>query len=116
MQAFLMQMETQGWRCRVQEGWIHLDASVPAPTCEIPANLAGACGCCISILQRHSAENGPAEDLIRRLAKAADAGPMVFAKECEWLHGELAQMLRLHQLVPGALLPYLCCGAAMCSQ
>ena len=111
VQNFLARMEKMGWRHEMRHGWICLDAPVPAPDAFIPGNLTGECGCCISILLRHPAD-GPAEAFIREAVKAADAGLQPFERACARLHRTLAEMLREHRLLPGALLPYLCCAHA----
>lgn len=105
--AFRQQMADLGWHTDLRNGWLILDAPVPAPEYAIPKDLTGECGCCISLLLRHP-DNAPAEDFIRAVAKAADAGKQPFEKLCAQLHGELAARLRQHHPLPGALLPYLC--------
>lgn len=105
--AFIADMTRMGWTVTQVSGWLMLDAPVPVPVYSIPASLKGACGCCISILQRH-AETAPAEDCIRAVVKAADAGKQPFERLCSQLHGEFAARLRRHEALPGGLLPYLC--------
>ncbi len=105
--GFVEEMVAQGWTVRALNGWLTLDAAVPVPEYALPAAMMGACGCCILLLLRHR-EDGPAQDAIRAVAKAADAGRLPFERLCEQLHGEFAVRLRLHQPLPGALLPYLC--------
>lgn len=105
--AFRVELENQGWRIFERNGWLTLDAPVPTPTCHVPADLAGECGCCISLLLRHP-DNAPAADHIRAAVKAADAGRQPFERLCAQLHGEFAARLRNHQPLPGALLPCLC--------
>lgn len=105
--AFCAQLEAQGWRCGMHNGWLTLDADIPAPDAAIPDLLAGECGCCISLLLRHP-ENAPAEEYIRAVVKAADAGRQPFDRLCIQLHAEFAVRLRICEALPGALLPYLC--------
>ena len=105
--AFVQTMAAQGWRTRLHNGWLLLDAPVPVPEAEMPRQLAGECGCCISLLARHP-DDGPAEAAIRALVKAADAGRAYVERLCGQLHGELAVSLRRRSPLPGALLPYLC--------
>lgn len=107
VEVFRTEMQRQGWRLGEQKGWLTLDAPVPPPDMTVPDGLAGECGCCISLLLRHP-EEAPAEDCIRRVAKAADAGRMPFERLCTQLHGEFAVRLRRQEPLPGALLPYLC--------
>ena len=107
IRAFAAHMEACGWTVREQNGWLTLDAPVPVPETVIPADLAGACGCCISLLLRHR-EEAPAEEYIRAVAKAAEAGKLPFERLCTQLHGAFAVRLREHQALPVGLLPYLC--------
>ena len=106
--AFCGALEAQGWTVREDGGWLTLDASVPLPAeCVVPAELTGPCGCCISLLLRHP-DNAPAQDFIRAVVKAAEAGKMPFERLCGQLHAEFAARLRRHEALPGALLAYLC--------
>lgn len=107
VRAFMADMELRGWTVRERNSWLMLDASVPVPGYEIPAELAGECGCCISLLLRHQ-DHAPATDFIRAVVKAVDAGKQPFEHLCGQLHGEFAARLRRHEVLPGALLPYLC--------
>ena len=107
VQAFCARMNALGWKTRQQSGWILLDAPVPAPAEAVPASLEGECGCCISLLLRHREEQTAAE-YIRAVVKAAEAGKQPFDRLCGQLHAEFAVRLRLHEPLPGALLPYLC--------
>lgn len=107
VQGFIADMERRGWTLHERNGWLLLDAAVPAPEYAVPTATAGECGCCISLLLRHP-ENAPAEDHIRAVVKAADAGKQPFERLCGQLHGAFAAQLRQHQLLPGKLLPYLC--------
>lgn len=105
--AFTACMTALGWRVwSAANGWLLMDAPVPTPDttgCVLPE---GECGCCVSLLLRH-AEGGDAADMIRAVVKAAEAGYLPFERLCGQLHGQLAAMLRLHQPLPAALLPYL---------
>ena len=106
VQRFMAVLTARGWRIRVAEnGWLLLDTEVPVPAmCTVSA--AGECACCLSILQRHP-ENGAAENMLRAVVKAAEAGRQPFERLCGQLHAELAAMLRRHEPLPGALIPYL---------
>ena len=107
VEAFRAEMTAFGWRTAFHNGWLTLDADIPAPEYTIPATLTGECGCCISLLLRH-AEDAPVEMYIREVVKAEDAGRQPLEKWCVQLHGDLAERLRKKQPLPGALLPYLC--------
>ncbi len=107
VRAFREAVACLGWKTIEHNGWLLLDAPIPAPAVTVPASLQGACGCCISLLIRHP-DAAPAEDLIRASAKAVEAGRQAAERFCTRLHGELAARLRMHQPLPGALLPYLC--------
>lgn len=107
LDAFCCEMARRGWRCMPCDGWLLLDAPVPAPDAYVPAVLSGACGCCISLLLRHP-DQGNATEIIRRVVKAADAGRIPFERLCGQLHAEFAARLRCGLPLPGALLPYLC--------
>lgn len=107
LMAFCREMACLGWRCVPNNGWLLLDAPVPAPDALPPAVPDGACGCCISLLLRHPDHADASED-IRRVVKAADAGSLPFERLCKQLHGEFAIRLRQGKPLPGALLPYLC--------
>ena len=61
----------------------------------------------MSLLLRHP-DAAPAEDFIRAVVKAADAGRQPFERLCGQLHAAFAERLRRHEKLPGALLPYLC--------
>lgn len=104
---FCARMESLGWTTCQQNGWILLDVPVPAPQTAVPGELKGECGCCISLLLRHP-EDAPAQEQIRAVVKAADAGRQPFERLCSSLHADFAARLRRHQPLPGALLPYLC--------
>ncbi len=112
IQGFIADIDKRGWRVSERNGWLLLDAAVPAPEYVVPTAPAGECGCCISLLLRHK-DDAPAEDYIRAVVKAADAGRQPFERLCEQLHGEFAEQLRQHQPLPGKLLPYLCCAYEM---
>ena len=105
--AFITELTRNRWTISTRNGWLTLDAPVPVPTYTVPDTLAGACGCCISLLLRHQ-EEAPAADFIRAVVKAADAGKLPFERLCSQLHGEFAARLRQHEALPGALLPHLC--------
>lgn len=105
--TFIADMEQRGWTVVERNGWLLLDTAVPTPEYAVPTAPAGECGCCISLLLRHM-EDAPAEDHIRAVVKAADAGKQPFERLCGQLHGAFAVQLRQHQPLPGKLLPYLC--------
>lgn len=107
---FCTALSGMGWQSSLRNGWLILDAPVPAPDAAPPRVLRGACGCCISLLQRHP-DDADSRPFIRRVVKAADAGPLPFERLCRQLHAEFAAMLRLHQPLPGGLLPYICQAA-----
>ena len=106
---FLRQMKALGWQVTPSpNGWLLLDAPVPAPEqTDVPGDASGECGCCIAVLTRHP-DAGDAAAEIRALVKAAEAGRQPFERLCSRLHGALAEKLRRHEELPGALLPYLC--------
>ena len=107
VEAFCEKIADMGWRSELRNGWLVMDAPIPVPEYTIPANMAGACGCCISLLLRHM-DDIPAAEEIRAVVKAADAGKQPLDKLCSQLHGDFARRLRQHQPLPGSLLPYLC--------
>ena len=107
VQGFIADMEQRGWTVVERNGWLLLDAAVPVPEYAVTTAPAGECGCCISLLLRHM-DDAPAEEHIRAVVKAADAGKQPFERLCGQLHGEFAAQLRQHQPLPGKLLPYLC--------
>lgn len=107
IRTFIADMEQRGWTLHERNGWLLLDTDVPAPEYTVPTAPAGECGCCISLLLRHM-DDVPAEEHIRAVVKAADAGKQPFERLCGQLHGEFAAQLRRHQPLPGKLLPYLC--------
>ena len=107
VEAFRADMAARGWHSKLRNGWLILDAPVPVPEYVLPKDLAGECGCCISLLLRHPG-SAPAEKYIRIVVKAAEAGRQPFERMCGQLHGEFAARLRRHEPLPGALLPYLC--------
>ena len=107
VRSFAASLEKQGWTVSQHNGWLTLDAMIPMPAYSIPADPAGECGCCISLLQRHQ-EHAPAAECIRRVVKDAEVGRQPFERLCAQLHGEFAARLRRHEPLPGALLPYLC--------
>jgi len=107
VRTFIADMEQHGWTVVELNGWLLLDAAVPVPGYAVPTAPTGECGCCISLLLRHM-EDAPAEEHIRAVVKAADAGKQPFERLCGQLHGVFAAQLRQHQPLPGKLLPYLC--------
>lgn len=105
--AFCAAAKAAGWQVATAEnGWLLLDKAVPAPLLRMPAVLVGECGCCIALLARHP-EAGETERLIRCIVTAEEAGTAALDRCCAALHERLAAMLRLHQPLPGALMPYL---------
>lgn len=104
---FTAAMEALGWTVRKRAGWLTLDAPLPVPEYVLPQHPAGECGCCIALLMRHPGK-APAEDIIREVVKAADAGKQPFERLCGQLHSDFAVRLREHQPLPKTLLPYLC--------
>lgn len=107
-EGFVRRLRELGWRVWPgRNGWLLLDAPVSAPEPATNCVPAGECGCCVSILRRHPDE-GDASGMIRALVKAADAGRQPFERLCSQLHGQLAALLRRHEPLPSALLPYLC--------
>ena len=107
VQGFIAEMKKRGWTVSERNGWLLLDAAVPVLEHAVPTVPAGECGCCISLLLRHM-DDALAEDHIRAVVKATDAGKQPFERLCGQLHGEFAAQLRQHQPLPGKLLPYLC--------
>ena len=107
VRCFMTDMREHGWTVCERNGWLLLDAAVPVPEYAVPTAPAGECGCCTSLLLRHP-DDAPAEEHIRAVVKAADAGKQLFERLCGQLHGEFAAQLRQHQPLPGKLLPYLC--------
>ena len=108
-EGFVRRLRELGWRVwMAANGWLLLDADVPLPEAA-PAeeDVTGECGCCLSILARHAEENGLAAEWLRTIVKAAEAGEKPFGRCCGQLHAYLAELLRLHQPLPGKLLPYL---------
>ncbi|MDD6051459.1 MAG: hypothetical protein PUC00_09400 [Clostridiales bacterium] len=105
--AFRANVARLGWHTALRNGWLILDAPVPAPDAPIPASFTGECGCCISLLMRHK-EAAPAQDVIRAIVKAAEAGPIPLERLCKQLHVEFAARLRQHAPLPGDALPYFC--------
>ena len=106
IRTFIADMEQRGWTLHERNGWLLLDAAIPVPEHAVPTAPAGECGCCISLLLRHM-DDAPAEEHIRAVVKAADAGKQPFERLCVILNERLAAMLRLHQPLPAALIPYL---------
>lgn len=105
--AFHKEAEAAGWSLRrAENGWLLLDREAPTPEVKIPADAAGECGCCLSLLRRHGG-NADAREMIRRVLRASEAGIREFDRLCGQLHAEMAAMLRLHQPLPGALAPHL---------
>lgn len=97
-----------GWTVAEENGWLLLDHPIPPPDAAIPTALLGEVGCLISLLLRHPQDNAPCRDEIRALVKACEESPAAVRRLCGTLHGEWAHRLRKHELLPGALLPYLC--------
>lgn len=104
---FTARMEAQGWTVRPHRRWLLLDAPVPVPDAPVPALAPAEALCCLSLLQRHPGGEAP-RDGVRLIVKAAEAGPDPFERLCQRLHRDFARALRLHQPLPGGLLPYLC--------
>lgn len=107
VEAFVRQMSNHGWRIREKQNWLLLDVDVPVPRFS-PVQAKGELGCCISLLTRHGGSGAPKET-IRAIVKAVEAGTL--ERLCLRLHREWAELLRLHQPLPGGLKPYLCRAA-----
>ncbi len=107
VRAFSDTLTAEGFRVMPRNGWLLLDAPVPAPETDVLADVPGEAGCCLSLLVRHP-DDGDAADAIRAIVKAAEAGRQPFERLCARLHADLAGKLRLHQSLPGAALPHLC--------
>ena len=104
--AFAEAARAAGWKVARAGGWLTLDR-IPAPCGRVPAALPGGeLGCCIALLRRHPG-GGADPAWIRRLLKAAEAGPGELEQICGELHGTLAVLLRQRSILPGGLLPYL---------
>ncbi len=104
---FCRRAQAAGWQVRVADnGWQLLDKAPPVPQTAVPQEAQGECGCCLSLLLRHP-ETGEADETIRRVLRAEEAGWRAFDRLCAQLHAELAAMLRCRQPLPGALTPYL---------
>lgn len=107
VENFCKLAEEIGWSIRkADNGWLLLDKEAPTPDVRIPADAAGECGCCLSLLRRHGGD-ADAREVIRRVLRASEAGMREFERLCGQLHAEMAAMLRLHQPLPGALTPHL---------
>ena len=105
--AFRSAMLQAGWSTEEARGWLLLRAAIPVPVAEVPENMQGECGCCISLLLRHPGP-GEATTFIYAVAKAADAGFPKFDRLCGQLHADFAARLRNGEALPEVLLPYLC--------
>lgn len=106
VEAFIRRLTALGWRvASAKNGWLLLDAVVPVPE-RAACAPEGECACCISLLERHP-EGGDAAVHIRAAVKACEAGKQPFERFCAETHQLLAAMLRTHEPLPGALLPYL---------
>ncbi len=111
---FCCMAQEKGWRVWNDKGWLMLDKALPVPDTVSVASISDHADvelcCCISLLTRHP-ESGDATRFIRAIVKADEAGCQPMQRLCRQMHQELAAMLRMHQPLPGALLPYLCVAA-----
>ena len=105
--GFLRRARLLGWCAfALENGWLLLDKPVPTPVNDDAPELDGPCGCCLSLLRRHP-ETGDPRPYIRQVLQAQEAGAGELLRLCQRMHAGFAAMLRLHQPLPGALLPYL---------
>lgn len=106
VERFLARMKRMGVLVSRQGNWLLMNAELDAPEHSVPARADGELGCCISLLERHPS-NGTDARALRALAKAVECGRGEVQRLCAELHAAWAGMLRQHQELPGALLPYL---------
>lgn len=107
VEDFIASAEAAGWTIsRADNGWLLLDKPVPVPDVDANKTATGECGCCLSLLARHP-DDGDAEELIRAVVRAEEAGIVAFGRFCTALHSHLAALLRQHLPLPGTLRPYL---------
>lgn len=100
---FIRRAEAEGWTVLREGGWLLMDHPVPVPDAA-PCQASGEAGCCLQLLRRHPGGDAPPGD-VRELLKAAETGQT--ERLCARWHAEWAGRLRLHQPLPGGLLPYL---------
>ncbi len=91
-----------GWEF-VQDGsWLQLRKSAPEP----PENwYSGAfgpeAGCCLSLMERHPADEGESSETAQRmLIKAGEEGETAYEKACAVLHRKWAERLRKGEALP----------------
>ena len=107
LSAFVAVVMAKGWRVGfLPNGWMTLDHDVSVMETEIPRDVPGEMGCCLSLVERHPGGETDAA-YIRALVKAEDAGTMELEKLCRLWHRDFARRLRMKQSLPGVL-PYLC--------
>ena len=104
--TFCRDMAAEGWSIREEKGWLVLDHPVPPPPMRAVTDFSGEAGCCLWLLLHHPDPDCPAE-WVRALVKAAEQSGRQLETCCAQLHAAYAARLRLHQPLPGALLPLL---------
>lgn len=89
-------------------GWLLLEKELAAPELCLHKDTAvpGEIDCLISLLERHPSEKTDSAAL-HRLLKAADHSAKELEQEARRQHNAWAALLRCHQSLPGALLPWL---------
>lgn len=103
--ALCDQLHAAGWQTQLQNGWLYFDKPVPVPVVDMAAEFPGEVGCVVSLLRRHN-DAAPCGEAIRLLCCAHDKGAVQVERLCRTLHQQMAEKLRLHQPLPGGLLPY----------
>lgn len=108
LSRLILRLQEAGWRTGLRGGWLYLDHPIAVPPLTHLPQSNGEASCLLSLLARHQ-ESPLLEDRAasRALVKAAEQSGSQLETCCAQLHAACAARLRLHQPLPGALLPLL---------
>lgn len=106
VEKFLRLAQQNGWKARIEKGWILLDHALPLPPSHAEAEANGRLANTLQLLRLHPSD-AMDEAALRALAKAVEEGQRSVERLCNALAQEWAVRLRQHEMLPGALLPYL---------
>ena len=106
VEKFLHLAQENGWTASVENGWILLDHALPVPPAYADTAANGRLANAIWLLQHHPSDETD-DAALRALAKAAEEGDKAVERFCDGCVKDWAVRLRMHQALPGALLPYL---------
>ena len=100
--GILSALESAGWTCQPENGWLLLTKTAKEPPEGwYNESFGPEAACCRSLLERHPAKGEePSEADQRLLIKAGEEGEKAYEEACAVLHGKWAERLRKGQSLP----------------